>query len=222
MWNRFKIWINRNDFRIIIYILVIIGIYLMIKGINVFFKNQHDENIKKIAANLESENTSVINENKIDIENLDNINSETEEYQNVNNVAKKIINIAYQVEKSEDNELKEDIINLCSNEFFYNLNTLGIQEITTDNIMEYFVKIDNIDNYLIGKSYKISERNNINKYAVVLRYDDGVGAIIDSYIVFNLDYNNNTFSYDGVYYNLSVINSDINENIIEDNSNNTF
>ena len=222
MWNRFKIWLNRNDFKIVGYILVIIVAYLMIKGLNVFFENQHEENIKKIEANLESENTSVEDDKKIDVQSLDYINPDTEEHKKVDIVTKKIINIAYQARKSEDTELKEDIIGLCSKEFFSNLDALGKGEITTDNIMEYFIKIDNIDNYLTGKSYQINEKNNISKYAVVLRYDDGVGAVIDSYIVFNLDYNNNTFSYDGIYYNSSAINSDINEDTIESNGNNIF
>ena len=40
MWNRIRLWLNKNDFKILTFVIIVIGIYFLIKGMNNFFKNE--------------------------------------------------------------------------------------------------------------------------------------------------------------------------------------
>ncbi len=43
MWNRFRLWANKNEIKIITVIVCILGCYILIKGMNAFFRNQQQE-----------------------------------------------------------------------------------------------------------------------------------------------------------------------------------
>lgn len=221
MWNRFKIWLNRNDFKIVTYIIVAVGIYIMLRGLDVFFENKREDEIKQIEENIINENTSD-NEKKIYQESeLLSIDSTFNEYKDIENVVKKIFNTSYQANKNDDKSLKQDIINMCSDEFIENLTTPK-REITTDNILDYFLSVEKISNYSVEKIYKFNEKNNIRKYGIDLKFDDGGPAVINSYLMINMDYNNKTFSCDGSYYTLAAVDGDIYMDFIENKGCNTF
>ena len=221
MWNRFKIWLNRNDFKIVTYIIVAIGIYVMLRGLNVLFKNRSEEEKRQIAENINNENISVAQKKSYEENELISIDSTSEEFDNIETVVKKVFNTSYQANKNNDENSKMDIINMCSNKFIENLTTPR-REITTENILNYFLKVENISNYSIGKMYQFNEKNNIKKYGLVLDFDDGGPAITSSYFMINMDYNNKTFNCDGNYFSLSAIDGEIYEELIENKGCNTF
>ena len=140
MWNRFKIWLNRNDFKIVTYIIVAIGIYVMLRGLNVLLKNRSEEEKRQIAENINNENISVAQKKTYEENELITIDSTSEEFDNIEIVVKKIFNASYQANKNNDENSKMDIINMCSNKFIENLTTPR-REITTENILNYFIKV---------------------------------------------------------------------------------
>ncbi len=221
MWNRFKIWLNRNDFKIVTYIIIAIGIYVMLRGLNVFFKNRSEEEKRQIAENINNENISIVQKKNYEENELIAIDSTSEEFNSIETVVKKIFNTSYQANKNNDENSKMDIINMCSNKFIENLTTPK-REITTENILNYFFKVEKISDYSVEKVYKFNERNNIKKYGIVLKLDDGGPAIINSYFMINMDYNNKTFDCDGEYYTLSAIDGEIYVDLIENKGCNTF
>ena len=93
---------------------------------------------------------------------------------------------------------------MCSKKIIQNLTTPR-REITTDNIMKFVFKVKDESFYSISNIYKYGEKDGIVKYIVDLKYDDKSTSIINSYMVINIDKNNNTFSYDGNFTNLSYI-----------------
>ena len=218
MWNRFRLWVNKNDIKIITVILIIIGIFILIKGVNSFFKGKQQE--KK--NNYEIENISIFDDVQYSEEDFTEINNSSDEYKTLNKIAEKIIDTIYKARKDDDYEQKQNLINMCSNRFINNLTTPK-RTITTDNILLYVDEVKDVNDYSIKNIYKYGEKDNIAKYIISKRLDAGGAAIIDSYMVINIDKNNKTFSYDGDSLNLNTIyNGDEQFETIENKGSNTF
>ena len=200
MWNRFRLWLSRNEAKIITIALCIIGFLVLIKSANNIMRERFLENVSK-----ESENTDSIFEGvEYSEENLNGLDKLSDEYKSANTVTKKIIRAIYNAGPDEAVSAREDFIKMCSKKFIQNL-TNPRREITTDNIMKFVFKVKDESFYSISNIYKYGEKDWIVKYIVDLRYDDKNTSIINSYLVINIDKNNNTFSYDGNFTNLSYI-----------------
>ncbi len=223
MINKLKIWLNRNSFRITIIIIVLILGYTLLNRLNYFVGNiqddeQIDGQISEAAGDSESNNANVQEVNEND---LDKVSSSTSEYKDVTKVAQKIINYIYLAQKSDDTSKKQDILNVCSNVFIDNLTTEK-RTINTDNIMDYVFSVSNVNDYSVKNIVKYGENGNVKKYAVSIRFDNGSSAIIDSYMVINIDYDNKTFSYDGNVMSLDYVDSTNELENIENKKSNTF
>lgn len=200
MWNRFRLWLSRNEAKIITIALCIIGFLVLIKSANNIMRERFLENVSK-----ESENTDSIFEGvEYSEENLNGLDKLSDEYKSANTVTKKIIRAIYNAGPDEAVSAREDFIKMCSKKFIQNL-TNPRREVTTDNIMTFVFKVKDESFYSISNIYKYGEKDGIVKYIVDLRYDDKNTSIINSYLVINIDKNNNTFSYDGNFTNLSYI-----------------
>lgn len=218
MWNRFRLWLNKNDSKILIVILAIIGIYSLIKGMNSFFKNQQQLKSEKYV----TQNTSIFDDVEYKEEDLKEIDSFDSDYQTVKKIEEKIIKTIYLARKNNDDVQKQNLINMCSDKFIENLTTAR-RTITKENILNYVDAVDNVDDYSIIKIYKYGEKNNVSKYVINLRTDDGGPAIIDGYMIINIDKNNNTFSYDGTAMNINgIYDKDENFKEIENKGSNVF
>ena len=216
MWNRFRLWLNRNDVKIIVWTLIIIGVYLVIKGINNFSKNEMQNQA------IQSENTSIFDDTQYSEDDMAKLSTSENDYTTAKKITEKIIQVIYKARKNDDNLLKQDLVNMCSDRFIDNLTTPR-RAITTENILLYVDEIDDINNYSITDIYKYGERNNIDRYIISMRFDDGKTAIVDSYMVIYIDKNNNTFSYDGNFMSLNAIeSSDGYFKEIKNNGSNTF
>ena len=217
MWNRFRLWANKNEIKIITVIVCILGCYILIKGMNVFFRNQQQE--KK--NNYEVQNKSIFEDITLSEEGLEEIDKSSNEYQVVYTIEDKIINTIYIAKKNNDKDQKQSLIDMCSEQF---LDTLGYGKkyITTDNILSYIDDLNNINNYSIIKIYKIGEKNNVVKYAINLKLPDVEGTIVYNYMIINIDENNRTFSYDGNIEVLSEYAFDDQYDTIENKGSNVF
>ena len=88
MWNRFRLWLNKNDSKIITVALCIIGFFIIIKGSNSVLRERFLEEKSK----EESENTnSVFEDTELSKDNLSGLDKLSDEYKSANTVTKKII-----------------------------------------------------------------------------------------------------------------------------------
>ena len=200
MWNKFRIWLNRNDFKIFVWVICIIGIYILLSGSTGFFSkisssNTNDDDI---------ENTTLLEDDKYNEENAIKLDSSQEEYKEVKLLEEKIINTIYNANKTDDTTIKQDLVNICSEQFKENLKTPK-RTITTDNILIFVSKISDTKYYSVQDIYKYGEENNVAKYIVILRFDNKKTVIEDSCWVINIDKNNNTFSFDGQYMSMENV-----------------
>lgn len=202
--NKFRLWLNRNDLKILLVIIFIFMIHILLKGT----KNDSIKNDKETVK--ENENTylyrnDVVNDKQS--ENYIQLDQSTEEYQKIVFVTQKIVNSFYQVNVNNDNaSLREDIYHMFSDAVIQDLLSQG-NTINAEHILEYIFYVDDVKNYAIGQIYKGREENNIAKYAVVLRNKGNERNPIDNYLMLHMDYKNNTFSYEGMVSSLSDVDS---------------
>lgn len=218
MWNRFRLWLNKNDFKILTIVIAIIGIYLLIKGMNSSFREQQQAK----SDNYEVQNTSIFDDVEYKQDDLKQIDSSDNDYKIVKEIEENIIETIYLARKNDDDEQKQNLINMCSKKFIDNLTTAR-RTITSDNILDYVDKIDDINDYSITKIYKYGEKNNVAKYVANIKVDDGGPAIISGYMIINIDKNNRTFSYDGTAMNTNgIYDEDDQFEAIENKGSNVF
>ena len=222
MWNKFKIWLNRNDFKIITILLIIIGIYLLIKGSNNYFKNQVKSS-DLYEYNESNQNISIFDNIEYNDDDLNKIEKSDDEYKLVSKIAERFINTIYRANKNNDESAKKDLVNMCSARWINSL-TNERRVIGTDNILIFLMQVDNVSDYSIENIYKYGEKNNIGKYIVNLKFDDGKTAIITSYMIINIDTETGTFAYDGSYIDLDYLMNNIFEGYanIQKNSSNSY
>lgn len=218
MWNRFSLWLNKNDFKILTIVIAIIGIYLLIKGMNSSFREQQQAK----SDNYEVQNTSIFDDVEYKQDDLKQIDSSDNDYKIVKEIEENIIKTIYLARKNDDDEQKQNLINMCSKKFIDNLTTAR-RAITAENILQYVDNVEDVNDYSIREMYKYGEKNNVEKYVIDLKLDDGGPAIIDSYMIINIDKNNRTFSYDGSAMNINGV-YDANEQFeaIENKGSNVF
>lgn len=218
MWNRIRLWLNKNDFKILTFAIIVIGIYFLIKGMNNFFKNEQQAKNN----NYIVQNTSIFDDVQYKEDDLKEIDTSSSEYGIVKKIGEKIINTIYIAKKNNDDEQEQNLLNMCSTRFIDNL-IRPRRAITKENILSFVFNVDNVNYYSLGKIYKYGEKNGVVKYIISLRFDDGSSAITDSYMIINIDNNNKTFSYDGTAMNINSIYDEDNQfEAIEDKGSNVF
>lgn len=218
MWNRIRLWLNKNDFKILTFAIIVIGIYFLIKGMNNFFKNEQQAKNN----NYIVQNTSIFDDVQYKEDDLKEIDTSSSEYGIVKKIGEKIINTIYIAKKNNDDEQEQNLLNMCSTRFIDNL-IRPRRAITKENILSFVFNVDNVNYYSLGKIYKYGEKNRVVKYIISLRFDDGSSAITDSYMIINIDNNNKTFSYDGTAMNInSIYDEDDQFEAIEDKGSNVF
>lgn len=220
MINRLKLWISRHDKKILTVILVIVIAGFLIKGTNKHFQNIVEES-KQNAIEKEETISNLTSNPKVYEWNLDEMESSDDEYKKVISVEKKIFNDLYLARKNDDLSIKKRIFNYCT-EDFKSKATLIDEKITPENILDSLSKVENVDYYTVEKVYSYSENNNVKRYVLRISCDNGGPAIVGSYMVINMDFNNDTFSYEGEVTSLNYI--DVNKKIdsIENTGGNTF
>lgn len=217
--NKFKLWLNRNDFKILIIIIIVLMGHILLKGLGSYYYET------KTGREEKSENTSSYH-NEVNVslreEDLEQLDKSSEESQKIIVVIQKIMNSIYQANLSNDNlSLRQDIYNMISDQAIQSFLNDG-ESISVDSILNYIFYVDDISNYAIGKIYKCNENSNIVKYAIVLRYQKNMRDPVDNYLIINMDYNNNTFSYDGMVSDLNEIDITGKLNDIKNKGNNIF
>ena len=218
MWNRIRLWLNKNDFKILTFVIIVIGIYFLIKGMNNFFKNEQQAKNN----NYIVQNTSIFDDVQYKEDDLKEIDTSSSEYGIVKKIGETIINTIYIAKKNNDDEQKQNLLNMCSTKFIDNL-IRPRRAITKENILSFVFNVDNVNYYSLEKIYKYGEKNGVVKYIISLRFDDGSSAITDSYMIINIDNNNKTFSYDGTAMNINSIYDEDNQfEAIEDKGSNVF
>ena len=214
MWNKIRIWFNRNDFKILAWILAIICGYCVIKGANNYFRNvehqQGEENLNT------EQNISVASNTQYSDEDFSQIEEQTEDFSTAKNVVDKIINKIYWANEKDDVALKQDVLNMCSKTFIEKLTT-DRRIMSADNILKYVTNVSGINNYSVQEIRQYGEEDNVKKYIVSIRNESDVIST-DYYMIVNIDYNNNTFSYDGTIMDLNYINNSFDR--IENNGSN--
>lgn len=217
--NKFKIWLNRNDFNILIIIIIVLMGYVFLKSLGSFYEKDNNKIEQK------QENTYLNNSetaHNISIDNFKQLDKSLNEYQDVILIIQKIINTIYQANISNDNlSLRQDIYNMFSEKMIQDLLNEG-SSISVDSVLNYTFYVDNISNYGIGNIYKCKENNNIFKYAIVLRHKIDEKNISDNYFILNIDYNNHTFSYEGIVNDLSEVDITGELNDIKNKNSNAF
>ena len=218
MWNRIRLWLNKNDFKILTFVIIVIGIYFLIKGMNNFFKNEQQAKNN----NYIVQNTSIFDDVQYKEDDLKEIDTSSSEYGIVKKIGEKIIDTIYIAKKNNDDEQKQNLLNMCSTKFIDNL-IRPRRAITKENILSFVFNVDNVNYYSLEKIYKYGEKNGVVKYIISLRFDDGSSATTDSYMIINIDNNNKTFSYDGTAMNINSIYDEDNQfEAIEDKGSNVF
>lgn len=222
MWNKFRLWFNRNDTKILTIAVIIIGIMILIKSTNQMFKSAMEERNAEISANENTQNTSVFDGTEYDESLLNELDKTSDDYKIASKIIDKFLNNLYIANKNNDVSAKQKAIDMCSSKFIENLTTPK-RTITTDNILDYLLKIDNKSNYSVENIYKYDEKNDVAKYIMVLKYEDDV-TVEKSYMVFNADKTNKTFAFCGSYMELDYImeNSSADFGSIENNGANDF
>lgn len=218
MWNSFKIWLNRNDYRIFKMILIIIAGFLIIKGANGFFKNELLKQKKVISEEINSKKNNFTEYSADDFEKVDITN---DEYNKVNKIVKRFLTAVYNANQNNDSSTKQVLLDMCAYKLKNNLSNPE-KNLTEENVLEYLINVNSIDNYTVNTILKMDEKNDVAKYIVNLNYNDSANYSVNNYIVINIDKNNNTFSYEGNYINLGYIYQNCIGNFvkIEDNGNN--
>lgn len=218
--NRFKLWLNRNDFKILVMILIISMGYVLLNSMKSNDTRRDNQSSNTISRNVSlNEN---VTQNNITKEDFTQLDKSTEESQKVINVMQKLINILYQVNISSDNlSLRQDIYNMFSEDTIQDLINQG-ENVSEESILNFIISVDNISNYVIGNIYRCMENDNVVKYAVLLRNNRNERNPIDNYLVINIDYNQSTFSYSEIVSDLSQVNCSETLSAIENKGSNTF
>lgn len=221
--NRFKLWFNKNGFKVISIIVIVLAIYYSIKGFNNFFRDMKEDRESEIkTANTDNQNNIstdlLTNQGDIDnneetsennttnLDNLPKIEHLTEEYNEVIQVAQKILNCIYKVTKDKtDTNLKQELYNMYTQEAITKFSKLG-KNVEPANISEFVTPIENLTYYSAGTMYKCAEKDDTTRYALEIKLDNGGDIIINSYMIININHKAKIFSYSGDIMNIEYIN----------------
>lgn len=225
MINRFKIWFNRNNYKIMMIIVITIILYAAIKGLNSYSQSslKNSDNIvakSDIYDQLEGE---YLFEDKENIETYEKVNTSEEEYNIVQSIFKNLLDKIANARKNDDSEIKEELYDMCLDDFIDEMTSIE-EEPDVDNILNYYpgVETSTIDKYYIGEIYRFYRNNEVKGYIIETRYDMGNNNYENNFMVIYVDYENNTFLYGGGYASLERIDTSIDVDSIDDNGGNTF
>ena len=227
MINRFKIWFNRNNYKIMMTVVALIVGYATIRGLNNYFKNFKEDSEKNATTTQSSIYKQLdgeyLFENKNDINTYTKVNSSEDEYGVVQNIIKNIFNKVAKANQSNNSEIKSELYDICLDNFLDDMTSYN-KEPSEENILDYYpgVTVNNINKYYVGEIYRFYQNGDIKGYIVDMRYDLGNNNYEKNLIVIYADYKNKTFSYSGGHARLEGINCSIDVDSISANGGNTF
>ena len=220
MINKLKIWFNRNDFKVFVIIIAFIFIYNGFKSFNKFYSDLKNEQSTPEEGSILNNDYDVedYSENEIEVVNIER---NTKEGEKVLKIINKIMNCVYEANTQEDNQqLKQDIYNMFSRKTIQKFKNEG-EIVDVDSILNYTINIDDLKNYSIGYIYKVKELNGLARYIIMLKNSEDEINPIYSYVMLDVDNNNNTFEYCGGVNSIkSILEFEIEE--IENRTSNTI
>lgn len=219
--NKFKLWLSRNDFKILLVVVCFVVIYIFIKNINHYYETirKEEQNTANLVENVavgETENTEV----QVALQEMD---SSSEEFTQVSAAIEKLLTAMYQAKNSEDATVKQQLYNLFSEELLEEMfREDGTATATGNSILNYISNIDTLEKYSVGKILAFSENNHVVRYVVEEVYQVSEDRNVTIYMVINIDYNHKTFSYDGNVSDAESVKSDKKIDFIVDNGSNSL
>ena len=203
---KFKLWLNRNAIKIIFILIFVIIFYYLIRQSDEYYERRMNdmENLKNVTADLEDDE-EYDEDTIIDNMNLSQIDESSDEYKIVEKSVKKLLNAIYMAETNpNDISLRKSLYDMVTEGF--NLSVSDTDEvIDTENILDFILYVDNVNSYSIEDVYKYKDMGSVTRYVVKLNYKIDGEEDEEIYNVFNIDTNNNTFSYDGVAVTLEMV-----------------
>ena len=226
--NRLRLWFSRNGFKILIICVSIIIVYIFIKSWN----QEYKENIESKQPLSQTEQNSQENENVFNASdkqeliqntNLELLENTSVPYEKVSSVVNKMLNTIYEAGLVSDNtQLRQDIYHMFSDELIEKASNIEGYTFDVNSVLNFVFSVDDLERYSIENIYRIQEKGNVGRYLVELRYSDFYQTSLISYLVINMDYNQNTFSYDGNFSSPEEITKHKEIDSIENKGSNTF
>lgn len=220
MGNKFKLWFNRNGRRVILIIIGILLIYFIIARIDNYYGEQEDTfryDLADISYDMEYEEVA-------EKMNLTDIESPSDEYNQVSQVVNKFAQTIYQANLTGDEELRNNIVNMLTESYIETGSDIN-ELVDVDNVLDYCPYIENINNFSIKQIDKYSEQGSVSIYIVTVnnRFEDE-GEVVEneSLLALHMDYGNHTFAFDKpLLYLADAVNLE-NLGEIDNNGSNTF
>lgn len=216
MINKIKIWLNRNFIKAFLIIFLVWLFYSFINSLNLHYKEKKEkrqelfgfinvsnieesdeEELEDDEAEAEKEEEELIDKTKSKLVLLD---KNSEEYKKIFTATSKIINLMYQLNLNSNLEdIKNELYNLYTEELIIR------EQIDINNIKDYCINIDDTQNYSVDSISRYNEENNVISYILKLNHkieDEGAEEL---FIILDVDYNTNSFAYDGEIESLDEI-----------------
>ncbi len=234
--NKLRLWLSRNGFKVFLVGLLIVVFYMLIRNTNHYYENETEQNLvnqTEEEQTEQTESTNQIEQNTTSNETrnetvettsiLQEIDSSSEEYQDVSNVTQKLLLTMFKAKTNNDDNARQELYNLFSDELLDEIfNENGVATSTGNSILNYISNIDDTQKYSIAKICKFSENNHVARYMIEQIYHVSEDRSIAIYMIMNVDYNNHTFSYDGNVSEFGNVKDDKKIDVIENKGNNTF
>lgn len=219
--NRFRLWFSRNGFKIFLMIVGILILYIFIKGWNNYYRNELESEQQEVLGETNELNQS--NEMNLDNSNFVEIKNTSTEYEKINSVVQKMLTYVSRAVLNSDNvSTIQDIRNMFTNEYIEKLSNLAEYMLRVDCILNFIYDAENIDQYSVGNVYRFYKNKEVERYLVELKYNKSDDEFTTIYLIINMDYKNNTFSYDGTVIDEQDITFDKKIDSIENKGSNTF
>ena len=220
MGNKFKLWFNRNGRRVILIIIGILLIYFIIARIDNYYGEQDDTfryDLADISYDMEDEEVA----EKL---NLTEIESSSDEYNQVSQVVNKFAQTIYQANLTGDESLRSDLFNMLTENYIEEASDID-ELVDVDNVLDYCPYINNIDSFSIKAIDKYSEKGNVSIYIVIADNtfeDEGENITEEILFAVHMDYDNRTFAFDKSLVQLADAVNLENLGEIDNNGSNTF
>lgn len=235
MTNAFKLWLSKNSSKIFAGILLILFVYLFLKGIDTHYADKNKkrddalaEREKRIIANsarVDGKSTTSDSKNEINdnyVIELNKIKKNTEEHNDVYNILIKLLNLAYDANQSDNNlTAKKDMYDVFSDDLIKQLSN-NEKKVSVENVTEYFFDIESLEDFSASNLYEYSKYNNVSRYAYVIRYQKEGYVPYYGFVLISVDYNNRTFCYDGLIEDIDEVDKDKKIEMIENKGSNIF
>lgn len=228
--NKFRLWISRNGFRVFIICAFLLMIYFFIKYLNDSYRDDLETQKQEVLSEIretQKQEDSVLNrteqEQIVKNSNLGQVVDTSIEYEKVSNVVNKILTYINQANLTTDNaQLKQDIYHMFSDALVEKLSGMPGSTFGADSILNFTFYVDDISQYTVQNVYTLNENRNVKRYLVELSYNNLNQTSLLSYLMINMDYDHNTFSYDGTFSQEEDITGNKKIEAIENKGSNTF